>query len=132
MHRRALRRLLKRRNHASALKEGLTGEPGVPPCYLAAVAVVRGRELRQVSLDAGRELVAVVLRPEQPQLSLLALARTSAASLPAEAGRQPGPFGGSEDHDGAGKQNDPEPAHEPILAALLRRVEEARPRRRRR
>src|SRR5687768_10660210 len=80
---------------------------------LAAVVVVRRRQPGKVALHAGGKLVGVVLGREQRQLRLAAPPATGAPSFPAEPRRQPRPLRRNQDSDGAGEQDDPEPAHEP-------------------
>ena len=74
-------------------------------------------QLRQVALNAGGELVrVVVLTAQERELRLLALPSPHAAALPSEPAAQAGPLGRGEHRDGAGEQGDPDPAHDVSVA----------------
>jgi hypothetical protein len=76
---------------------------------LVAVVVFDRRQLIEVALDAGGELV--VLGAEDAQVRLAAAALARLPSLEAESLRQPRPLGRHEHPYGAGEQCQPDPAH---------------------
>src|SRR5262245_10358542 len=80
-----------------------------------AVALARRRQLREIPLDAGRELLGIVLGAQQLELGLAPAPRARTASLPPEPGGQTRPLGSYENCDGTGEQSDPEPAHGSIV-----------------
>ncbi len=83
-----------------------------------AVSVARRRQLRQVALDAGCELVDLVVGPDDPQLLLAARPRAQAPMLRADAGRKAWPLGSDQHCHGTGEQDQPEPGHASIVATV--------------
>ena len=82
----------------------------------AAVEVFDRRQLLEVVLDAGGEIVGVRVQQLQLRLPLRALALPT--SFEPEPFAEPRPLRADHRHDGAGKERDRQPAHAAILAGL--------------
>ena len=110
---------------------GRAAQPGdsdhMPPGPLAqvAVALVRRRELREVALDAGGELLGVVLGAQELELLLPTASGARVTPLPPEPGGQARPLGSHENCDGTSEQSDPEPAHTSIVPTPRSRSDQA-------
>lgn len=94
----------------------------------AALAVLGGRKIGEIPLDAGRELVCLIVANDaKTGLPLGAL--TAATRIDTEPLSQPRPLGGRDEHDSDREQGDVQPAHHAASLAKARRPESARPER---
>jgi hypothetical protein len=79
------------------------------------VAFLGRRQLREVTLDAGRELVAVgiSLGLDHSEMAMAARPWSRAHTQPGETrpAGEPRPFRGHENNHGEGEKRDPEPPH---------------------
>jgi hypothetical protein len=74
---------------------------GVSPlAALAVVALFENREILEVALNAGHEIL-VSLPAHDPQLALAAGAGAADSTFDPQAGREPRPLGAHEDEEGA-------------------------------
>ena len=82
---------------------------------LAAIALVDRRQLREVSLHARGELVALVklvfVGPQQLQLGLAPVALTAAPCFETEVPGETRPLGADDGEDRAREERDRQPAH---------------------
>ena len=85
-----------------------------------AFAIVDGREIRQIPLDAGRELVRLVIA-DDAKTCLTPFALPAPARIDSKPLSQPRPLGARDQYDSDREQGDVQPAHAASLAKPRRR-----------